>query len=52
MARNNADSMEWEDETMKEPFIKRGIGIDNKVQVSESGKIKTIQMIMVNTLLF
>jgi 2-polyprenyl-3-methyl-5-hydroxy-6-metoxy-1,4-benzoquinol methylase len=37
--------------TLKQ-FIKSGIGIDYKVQESESGKIKTIQMIMVNKLPF
>jgi hypothetical protein len=38
----------WDYRLLKtlEPFIKSGIGIDYKVQESESGKIKTIQMIM------
>lgn len=44
----------WDYRLLKtlKPFIKSGIGIDYKVQESESGKIKTIQMIMANTLPF
>lgn len=44
----------WDYRLLKtlEPFIKSGTGIDYKVQESESGKIKTIQMLMVDKLPF
>lgn len=44
----------WDYRLLKtiEPYIKSGIGIDFKVQESESEKIKTIQMFMSGTLPF